>query len=107
MLMTAVVGPAWSQEAYPNRSVRLVVGFAAGGPTDIPARYVATKLSEMLGQPVVVENKPGAGGLLATRDVLMQPKDGYNLLLCTHFEAINTVLYQNRNMNSPIWLRSP
>jgi tripartite-type tricarboxylate transporter receptor subunit TctC len=80
---------------YPNKPIRLVVGFGAGGPTDIPARFVAEKLSERLGQRVVVENKPAAAGMLAARDVLAQPKDGYNLLLCTHFEAINTAVYKN------------
>jgi len=84
-----------AQEAYPARPIRLVVGFAAGGPTDIPARYVADKLSELLGQRVVVENKPAAAGMMATRDVLGQPRDGYNLLLCTHFESINTAVYRN------------
>jgi tripartite-type tricarboxylate transporter receptor subunit TctC len=87
--------PAAAQEAYPTRPVRLVVGFGAGGPTDIPARFIADKLGPLLGQRVVVENKPGAAGQLATRDVLAQPADGYNLLLCTHFESINTVLYKN------------
>lgn len=80
---------------YPSKIIRLVVGFAAGGPTDIPARFVAEKLGERLGQRVVVENKPAAAGMLATRDVLSQPKDGYTLLLCTHFEAINTAAYRN------------
>jgi tripartite-type tricarboxylate transporter receptor subunit TctC len=80
---------------YPTHPVRLVVGFGAGGPTDIPARFIADRLGPLLGQQVLVENKPGAGGMLATRDVLAQPKDGYNLLLCTHFESINTVLYKN------------
>ena len=80
---------------YPTKVIRLVVGFAAGGPTDIPARFVAEKLGQRLGQRVVVENKPAAAGMLATRDVLSQPKDGYTLLLCTHFEAINTAAYKN------------
>ena len=80
---------------YPSRPIRLVVGFAAGGPTDIPARFVAEKLGERLGQRVVVENKPAAAGMLATRDILSQAKDGYSLLLCTHFEAINTAVYKN------------
>jgi tripartite-type tricarboxylate transporter receptor subunit TctC len=86
---------AVAQEIYPTRPIRLVVGFAAGGPTDIPARYVADKLSDLLGQRVVVENKPGAAGMLATRDVLAQPRDGHTLLLCTHFESINTAVYRN------------
>ena len=80
---------------YPVRPIRLVVGFGAGGPTDIPARFVAEKLSDRLGQRVVVENKPAAAGMIATRDVLSQPKDGYNLLLCTHFEAINAAVYKD------------
>ena len=82
-------------EDYPSRTIRLVVGFAAGGSTDIPARYVADKLGMLLGQRVIVENKPAAAGMLATRDVLAQPKDGYNLLLCTHFESINRAVYRN------------
>ncbi|MBV9970644.1 MAG: tripartite tricarboxylate transporter substrate binding protein [Xanthobacteraceae bacterium] len=82
-------------EDYPSRTIRLVVGFAAGGSTDIPARYVADKLGALLGQRVIVENKPAAAGMLATRDVLSQPKDGYNLLLCTHFESINRAVYRN------------
>ena len=87
--------PVIAQDTYPSRPVRLVVGFGAGGPTDIPARFVADKLGTLLGQRVIVENKTGAAGMLATRDVLAQPADGYNLLLCTHFESINTVLYKN------------
>ncbi len=80
---------------YPAKPMRLVVGFGAGGPTDIPARFVAEKLGDRLGQRVIVENKPAAAGMLATRDVLSQPRDGYNLLLCTHFEAINTAVYKD------------
>lgn len=89
------IGTAGAAEPYPARPIRLVVGFGAGGPTDIPARFVAAKLGPLLGQTVVVENKPAAGGLLATRFVLGQPRDGYHLLLCTHFESMNTVLYKN------------
>jgi tripartite-type tricarboxylate transporter receptor subunit TctC len=86
---------AFAQDAYPARSIRLVVGFVAGGSTDIPARYLADKLGVQLGQRVIVENKPAAAGMLATRDVLGQPRDGYNLLLCTHFESINAAVYRN------------
>jgi tripartite-type tricarboxylate transporter receptor subunit TctC len=87
--------PARAADSYPARTIRLVVGFGAGGPTDIPARYIADKLGAALGQPVIVENKPAAGGIVATRDVLAQPRDGYTLLLCTHFDATNTAVYRN------------
>ena len=95
LLALAGIGAATAQDAYPTRPIRLVVGFGAGGPTDIPARFIADKLGEALGQRVVVENKPAAAGMIATRDVLSQPRDGYTLLLCNHFEAINTAVYKN------------
>jgi tripartite-type tricarboxylate transporter receptor subunit TctC len=95
MLMLSASLPIRAEEAYPTRPVRLVVGFGAGGPTDIPARFVADKLGTALGQRVIVENKPAAAGMLATRDVLSQPPDGYSLLFCTHFESINTAVYKN------------
>jgi tripartite-type tricarboxylate transporter receptor subunit TctC len=85
----------YAADSYPSRPIRLVVGFGAGGPTDIPARFIADKLGGALGQPVIVENKPAAGGIVATRDVLAQPRDGYTLLLCTHFDATNTAVYRN------------
>jgi tripartite-type tricarboxylate transporter receptor subunit TctC len=93
--LVAAGGTARADEPYPTRPIRLVVGFGAGGPTDIPARFIADKLGEALGQRVVVENKPAAAGMIAARDVLSQPRDGYTLLLCTHFEPINTALYKN------------
>jgi tripartite-type tricarboxylate transporter receptor subunit TctC len=86
---------ALAQESYPTRPIRLVIGFGAGGPTDIPGRFIADKLGEALGQRVIVENKPAAAGMIATRDVLAQPRDGYTLHLCTHFESINTAVYKN------------
>jgi tripartite-type tricarboxylate transporter receptor subunit TctC len=95
VLMLAVTAQPRAQEAYPNRPIRLLVGFGAGGPTDIPARFIADRLGAALGQPVVVENKPAAGGIVATRDVIAQPADGYTLLLCTHFEEINYAVYRN------------
>jgi tripartite-type tricarboxylate transporter receptor subunit TctC len=84
-----------AEASYPDRPIRLIVGFSAGGPTDVPARFVADRLGGLLGQPVVVENKPGAGGQIATQEVLSKPRDGYNLLLCTHFEAINAAVYRH------------
>jgi tripartite-type tricarboxylate transporter receptor subunit TctC len=73
--------PARAQGDYPTRPVRLIVGFAAGGGNDIFARIVGAKLSEILGQPVVIENRPGAGGRLAAEYVSNQPADGYTLLV--------------------------
>jgi tripartite-type tricarboxylate transporter receptor subunit TctC len=73
--------PARAQTDYPNRPIRLIVGFAAGGGNDIFARLVAAKASEILGQAVVVENKPGAGGRLSGEYVSNQPADGYTLLV--------------------------
>ena len=95
LIAVALAGFAHAQDNYPTRPVRLVVGFGAGGPTDIPARHIADKLGTLLGQRIIVENKMGAAGMIATRDVLAQPADGYNLLLCTHFESINTALYKS------------
>jgi tripartite-type tricarboxylate transporter receptor subunit TctC len=86
---------ASAQPAYPDKPIRLVVGFSAGGPTDLPARYIADRLGAALGQRVIVENRTGAGGQIATQDVLARPRDGYNLLLCTHFEGINLAIYRH------------
>jgi tripartite-type tricarboxylate transporter receptor subunit TctC len=93
LLLLAFCAAAHAQ--YPEKPLRLVVGFSAGGPTDLPARFIADRLGSSLGQRVVVENRPGAAGQIATQDVLAKPRDGYNLLLCTHFEAINAAVYKN------------
>jgi tripartite-type tricarboxylate transporter receptor subunit TctC len=75
------ISPATAQNEYPNRPIRLVIGFAAGGGNDIFARLVGQKLSELIREPVVVENRPGAGGRLAAEYVSRQPADGYTLLV--------------------------
>src|SRR5216684_6542703 len=76
-----VVARAASAQAYPARPVRLMVGFPAGGPNDTLARLMGQWLSERLGQPFVVENRPGASGNIATEAVVHAPPDGYMLLL--------------------------
>jgi tripartite-type tricarboxylate transporter receptor subunit TctC len=81
VLLGAAVLPASAQSDFPNRPIRLVIGFAAGGGNDIFGRLVADKASQILGQSVIVENKPGAGGRLAPEYVLSQPADGYTLFL--------------------------
>ena len=78
---------------YPTRPVRLIVGFAPGGPTDILARHMAQYLSSKLGQQFVVENKPGATGNIATEYVLNQPSDGYTILVTSTANAINMSFY--------------
>jgi tripartite-type tricarboxylate transporter receptor subunit TctC len=83
---------AWAQ-AYPSRPVR-IVGFPAGGGADIVARLTGQWLSERLGQPFIIENRPGAGSNIATEAVVRAPADGYTLLLVSAANAINTTLYE-------------
>ena len=78
--MVAAIAPAAAQSDYPNKPIKIVVGFGAGGGTDILARLVGAKLAEILGQSVVVENRPGAAARLAAEYVANQPGDGYTLL---------------------------
>src|SRR5271169_6253568 len=86
-------------QTYPTRPVHLIVGFAAGGPNDISARLMGQWLSERLRQPFIVENRPGAGGNVATEFVVQAPADGYTLLLVPAPAAINATLYDNLNFN--------
>jgi tripartite-type tricarboxylate transporter receptor subunit TctC len=86
-------------QTYPTRPVRLVAPFAAGGPADIVARLMGQWLSERLGQQFVVENRPGAGGNNGTEAVVRAPADGYTLLLCGVFNAINATIYDKLNFN--------
>jgi tripartite-type tricarboxylate transporter receptor subunit TctC len=80
-VLFAVAASALAQGNFPNRPVTLVVGFAAGGATDTAARIIAKKLSENMGQPIVIENKAGAGGNIAHQQVATAPPDGYTILL--------------------------
>jgi tripartite-type tricarboxylate transporter receptor subunit TctC len=81
-------------EDWPARTIRMLVGFGPGGGTDIAARFVAQPLSEILGQPVVVENRPGAGGTTAAQDVARSPNDGYTALMMSNAHAISAVMYK-------------
>lgn len=91
----ALVGVgAHAQPAYPDHPIRMVVGFAAGGSTDLVARIVANKVGMLLGQPIVVENRAGAGGSIATDAVAKSKADGYTLLFGTSSHAINASLYK-------------
>ena len=80
-------------QAYPTRPVRIIVGFAAGGFTDVLARVTGQWLSERLGQSFVIENRPGAGGNIGTEAVVKAPPDGYTLLAVAMPNAINATLY--------------
>jgi tripartite-type tricarboxylate transporter receptor subunit TctC len=84
---------------WPTRPVRLIVGFAAGGPTDILARRMALYLSEKLGQQFIVENKPGATGNIATEYVINAPADGYTFLVTTTANAINMTFFTKLSFN--------
>ena len=86
-------------QAWPSRPLRLVVGFPAGGTTDIAARLIGQWLSDRLGQPVVIENRPGAGANLAAETVVRAPPDGYTLLAATSSNVINTTFYQKLSFN--------
>jgi len=86
-------------QAYPSRPVRVVVGFAAGGPTDIVARLVAQWLSERMGQQFIIDNRPGAASNIATEAVVRAPADGYTLLLSDASPAMNATLYDKLSFN--------
>ena len=94
----AVARVTWA-ETYPSQPVRVIVGFAAGGPNDILARLIGHWLSKRLGQPFVIENRPGAGSNIATEAVVRAPPDGYTLLLVGSPNAINATLYDKLNFD--------
>jgi len=90
---------AQAQTAYPSKPIRLVVAFAAGGIADSVARQIGSKLSARLGQPVVVDNRSGAGGNIGARAVAAAEPDGYTLLVTTAALAVNASLYKNAGYN--------
>ena len=100
---SAAVLPAASRiaraQAYPTRPVRIIVGVAADGGVDLIARVMGQWLSERLGQPFVIENRPGGGGNIGTEAVVRAPADGYTLLLVHALNAINATLYDKLNFN--------
>ena len=93
--------PALAQVEYPSRPIRIVVGFTPGGGNDIIARVFGQKLSESLGQPVIIENKPGAGAILATEYVARSAPDGYTLLVgASGAMVINPAVYEKLNYDT-------
>src|SRR6202140_573421 len=96
LIAIATMTSASAQEdpsKYPSKPIRIIVGFAAGGGNDIIARVFGQKLSESLGQPVIVENKPGGGAIVATEYVAKSAPDGYTLLVGASGMAINPAVY--------------
>jgi len=96
--MPSVSRIAWAQ-TYPTRPVRIIVGFGPGSPADILARLVGQWLAERLAQPFIVENRPGAGGNLATELVVRAPPDGYTLVLAALSDVVNVTLYDKLAFN--------
>jgi tripartite-type tricarboxylate transporter receptor subunit TctC len=86
-------------QAYPTRPVRMIVGFAAGGTTDIISRLIGQWLSERLGQPFIIENRPGASGNIATEAVVRAAPDGYTLLALVSTNAVSATLYDKLNFS--------
>ena len=93
LVLSALAGAARAQEDYPSRPLRIVVGFTPGGGPDITARHVAQQLGEILKQPVIVENRPGAGGTVAAAMVARAPADGYTLLSVSSAHAAAAAIY--------------
>ena len=97
---TAVL-QAWPRfataQAYPSRPVRIIIGIPPGGPLDLSARLIGQRLSERLGQPFIIDNRPGAGGNLGTEAVVRAPPDGHTLLLAFAANAINASLFTSLN----------
>lgn len=91
--------PAGAQENYPTHQIRLIVGFAAGSSGDVAARIVGHKVGELLGQTVIVENRPGASSMIATDYVARSARDGYTLLFGTIAMTINPILMPNKAPN--------
>lgn len=96
------VSAAAHAQSYPNKPVKLLVGFAAGGPTDVIARILATDMTATLGQTVYVENKAGATSMIATQEVKRAPNDGYTLYMTTLTHSVNAVLHADKKPYDPI-----
>jgi tripartite-type tricarboxylate transporter receptor subunit TctC len=94
-LATVAPDAVRAQARYPDKPIRIVVGFAAGGPTDVIARVVGAKLGDLLGQQVYIENRPGASGNIATESVARASADGHTLLMASFANAVNQSLYKN------------
>lgn len=95
-LCAGLSAPAQAADVYPSKPIRVVVGYSAGGPTDVIARVLAQDMSQTLGQSVVVENKAGASAMIATREVKAAPADGYTLLFSSLGLTVNPILFGDK-----------
>lgn len=95
LLLGVCAVAVWAQD-YPNKPVRIIVPFAAGGPADIYARFIGQKLSESLGQPFVIDDRPGAGSIIGTDAVAKSAPDGYTLLMMSNTQTVNESLVPNK-----------
>ena len=94
--LLALVAPIASAQDYPNRPVRIIVPFAAGGPADVYGRFLGQRLGEALGQPFVVDNRPGGGSVIGTDAVAKSPADGYTLLMMSNTHTVNESLMPSK-----------
>src|SRR5216684_130078 len=99
MALVPIVSRVAAAQAYPSRPARILVGAAPGGAFDLLARLMGPRLSARLGQPFIIENRPGAGSNIAAEAVVNAPADGYTLLLVSSVNAINATLYDKLNFN--------
>lgn len=97
ILSSMAAGPALAQDGYPDKPIKLVLAFPPGGPTDLVARVLAQKLSEQMGQSVIVDNKPGANGNIGADFVAKAPADGYTVFYNTSAVALSPALYKKLN----------
>src|SRR3954453_14772396 len=95
-ILFALVSPAAAQD-YPNRTIRMIVPFGAGGPTDVFTRAVGEELRKALGQPIVMEKRPGAGTLIGTSEAAKSPPDGYTLLMISATQTTVETLNPNKS----------
>ena len=90
---SAMIGSTVHAQTYPNKPIRFLVGFGAGGSTDVTARILGNAMSKILGQPIIIENRPGADSLIATQAVARSAPDGYTILVASGSHSINASLY--------------
>ena len=95
-IVCAFIAPFAPAQEYPSKPVRIIVPFAAGGPADVYARYLAQRLQEALGQAFVVDDRPGAGSIIGTDAVAKSAADGYTLLLMSNTHTVNESLIPNK-----------